>query len=469
MQSSTVIVRVVDPSIRCRKLNKLVGDIQLSSFIDIISAADLEANARAAKSGDVTDAIEESLETEADIFEFLTKGVLVAARKVEELERNRYRLTFEDPALEGILDGGHNTLAVGKWVLRKVLTTVLEDPEKASTVVDKIKRWDDFQEAWSKYREQVDARKGEFKDILIPIEIVYPTDDAEGQAEFQDRILKINAARNNNAELTEETKANKRGHYDEIRNNLDEVLRDQVEWKTNDGGRIKVRELVSLALIPISKLDGTKYPPAAKVASSPNIIFSSKGQCVSLFNDLLEVDGVTTKVKGDIIKVEDESVGSALALMKDLPALFDLVYELLPAAYNKASPGFGRINGVKNFDPEKAKAGKEGYVRTRPKTRFYQREVDYGYGEGFIYPVVYGLSALLEVKDGKLVWLVPDPKAFLAKHLPTLMKSYYSMISGMSYDPAKVGKSNGAYNLAYEMFKGSYRDELLAKVGYAAA
>ena len=62
-----------------------------------------------------------------------------------------------------------------------------------------------------------------------------------------------------------------------------------------------------------------------------------------------------------------------------------------------------------------------------------------------------------------------DPKAFLTKHLPTLMKSYYSMISGMGYDPAKVGKSNGAYNLAYEMFKGAYRDELLAKVGVIAA
>lgn len=468
MQSSMVIVRIVDPSLRRRKLNKLVGDIPLSSFIDLISAADLEANPRAAKSGDVTDAIEESLETESEIFEFLTKGVLVAARKVDELERNRYRLTFEDPVLEGILDGGHNTLATGKWVLRKVLTASLEDADKADTIVNKIKRWDDFEEVWEKYKEQVEAHKATFKDVLIPIEIVFPTDDAEGQGEFQDRILKINAARNNNAELTEETKANKRGHYDEIRDNIDDILKDEVEWKTNDGGRIKVRELVSLALIGISKLDGDKYPTAAKIAHSPNIIFSSKGQCVSLFNDLLEVDGVTSKVKGDIIKVDDEAVRSALALMKDLPDLFDLTYEKLPDAYNKASPGFGRINGVKNYDPEKAKAGKEGYVRTKPKTRFYQREVDYAYGEGFIYPVVYGLSALLEVKDGKLAWLVPDPKAFLVKHLPALMKSYYSLISGMGYDPAKVGKSNGAYNLAYEMFRGAYRDELLVKAGVAA-
>lgn len=61
--------------------------------------------------------------------------------------------------------------------------------------------------------------------------------------------------------------------------------------------------------------------------------------------------------------------------------------------------------------------GKEGYIRSRPKTRFYQREVDYAYGEGFIYPhrvqpmfAVYSLCSLLEVKDGKLAWLVSDPQ-----------------------------------------------------------
>lgn len=467
MQNSSVIIRVVDPSIRRRKLNRLVGDIRLSSFIDVISAADLEANPRAAKTGDVTDAIEESLEKEADIFEFLTKGVLVAARKVEELERDRFRLTFEDPALEGILDGGHNTLAAGKWVLRKVLAAVLEDAAKADAIVNKIKRWEDFQRAWSEHKEKIEERKGEFKDVLIPLEVIFPTEDAEGQAEFQDRILKINAARNNNAELTEETKANKRGHYDEIRLNLDKLLQDQVEWKTNDGGRIKVRDLVSLALIPLSKLDGDKYAPAKRILNGPSVIFSSKGQCVTLFNELLEdVAGVTAKVKGDIVKIEDPAVRSALALMKDFPELFDLAYEQLPDAYNKASPGFGRISGVKIYDPEKAKQGKEGYLRTRPKTRFYQRELDYSYGEGFVYPVLWGLSSILEMKDGELQW-VTEPKAFLKKHLPAMMKSYYALIQGMDYDPAKVGKSNGAYNLAFEMFKGAYRDQLLEKLAAA--
>ena len=53
----------------------------------------------------------------------------------------------------------------------------------------------------------------------------YPTDDAEGQAEFPGPYLENQRGAQQNAELTEETKANKRGHYDEIRNNLDEVRR----------------------------------------------------------------------------------------------------------------------------------------------------------------------------------------------------------------------------------------------------
>jgi hypothetical protein len=168
--------------------------------------------------------------------------------------------------------------------LGKVLAKV--DHDEAEAILKKIKRWDDFAEVWAEHRDKVEAHKTEFNEILVPVEIIYPTDDAEGEAEFQDRILKINAARNNNAELTEETKANKRGHYDEIKENLDEVLKGQVEWKTNEGGRIKVRELVSLALIPISKLDGVKYPAAEKIANNPSVIFSSRLAHNSRINNL---------------------------------------------------------------------------------------------------------------------------------------------------------------------------------------
>lgn len=457
MQNS-VIIRVIDPSIRRRKLCKLTGDIPISSFIDVISYADLEANPRAAKQGAVTDEIEESLQLEPEIFEFLTKGVLLAARKVEELERNRFRLTFEDPALEGILDGGHNTLAIARFVLRKVLAELL-DEQQADAALKKIKRWDDLKTAWTEYKDEIAQLKDLFKDVLIPVEVIYPSDEEDAETEFQDRILKINAARNNNVQLTEETKANKRGHYDEIRANIDPVLSDQVEWKTNDGGRVKVRDLVALSLIPLSKLD---FEASRTVAANPSVIFSGKAQCVNLYNALLESNGVTEPVKGDIVQVVHAGVKSALTVMRDMPELFDLAYEQLPAAYNETSPGFGRIRGVKLHDPVKYKDNKQKYLRTPAKTHFYQRDVEFAYGEGFAYPVVYGLSAILEV-DGDTVKWATEPRAFLKQHLPGLMKAYQSLISGQTYDPAKVGKANGSYALAYEMFKSAYRDEVWAK------
>jgi hypothetical protein len=48
----SAIIRVPDPSTRRHKLSNLLGDIPLSSFIDIVTAADLEANVREAKRSD---------------------------------------------------------------------------------------------------------------------------------------------------------------------------------------------------------------------------------------------------------------------------------------------------------------------------------------------------------------------------------------------------------------------------------
>jgi|GEM_PF-7122596 len=45
------------------------------------------------------------------------------------------------------------------------------------------------------------------------------------------------------------------------------------------------------------------------------------------------------------------------------------------------------------------------------------------------------------------------------------MKSFYSMITGVQFDPAKVGKSGGAYNLASDLFSALYKDELLREHG----
>lgn len=444
---SNVILKIRDASRQSCHLNKLLGTVSLTALIDLLNEVDLEANPRLSKTGRVTDDIEESMATQPDIFHFMSKGILIAASEVEELERGRFRLEFDDPQLEGILDGGHNSLAAGRFIIKSVITKV-DGEEAAEKVLKGIKTWALLKEALQKYMPAIKANKDAIPEIFMPVEVIFPTDQPGGFELFQEKVLMINAARNNNAELTLETRANKLGYYEEIKANIDNALVNQVEWKSNDGGRIKVRDLLALALIPLSKLGRESTD---QIKRNPTIIFSSKGQCVKIYDQLMAEENVAAEVKGNIVEIVDPAVKSALAMMKDLPALFDLIYESMPEAYNKAGGKFGKIDGVKN--------GKS-------KTGFYKHTCEYSYGEGFIYPLVYGLTALMQVKDAQVKWIA-DPTTFVNQHLPGIMKSYYSLISGMNYDPAKVGKSGGAYHLASDLFAAAYKDDVLKAHGLA--
>ena len=65
----------------------------------------------------------------------MSKGILVSSSACEALERSRFRLSFENNgyAQPGILDGGHNTFAIAKYLLSHVLDEI---------DIRKIKDWD---------------------------------------------------------------------------------------------------------------------------------------------------------------------------------------------------------------------------------------------------------------------------------------------------------------------------------------
>jgi hypothetical protein len=201
----------------------------------------LDANPRSAKAGAVTQAIIESIETDPIIFPFKTKGILLGSSSFSTLQRNRYELRFMDPHLEGVLDGGHNMLAIGTYILSRII----DDPR----VIKRIKLWDDFKEAWTAKRPAIDAIKDDLT-FRVPVEVLVPVDadDEETVDAFKSSLLEICAARNNNAELTLETKANQRGYYDEIKKVLPAEIASRIEWKSNmAGGDVKVRDIIALS------------------------------------------------------------------------------------------------------------------------------------------------------------------------------------------------------------------------------
>ena len=168
----------------------------------------------------------------------------------------------------------------------------------------------------------------------------------------------------------------------------------------------------------------------------------------------MEEEGIGLKKLKEIsLKIVDPRAKNALAIMADLPRLYDLIYKLLPEAYNKAGGKFGKITQV-----EMPKNGK-GF-----KTHFYRKATDFRYGDGYFYPLVYGLSVLMKVEEEKIKW-VTDPDIFLKNNMATIMKSFSAMIAGVSFDPAKVGKSIHAYNLAGDLIAAAYKDEVLRAHG----
>ncbi len=186
---------------------------------------------------------------------------------------------------------------------------------------------------------------------------------------------------------------------------------------------------------------------------NPVMIYSNKGQCLKTFEVLMQNDAIAEQ-DGPVRRLHHPEIKSALDLMGDLPRLFDWIYEHFPAAYNKASPGFGRINSVRTHISNKKSFDKKKHTRTRPKTRFYQLPVEFDYPDGFIIPIVWSLSELIG-SDGTTMDWKTDPRSFLESVFPELVSDYHGLIKAVNYDPQRVGKSAGYYKLLSKLVRSS--------------
>ncbi|MFP9136963.1 hypothetical protein ACLI1C_07235 [Devosia sp. XGJD_8] len=428
-------------------IKRYTGFARGKDLYPLFDHVSLEANPRAAKVGAVVKDILESLSRTPDLFPFKSKGVLLGTADYEALQRNRFELRFNDPASEGVLDGGHNMLAIGMHMLSAVAD------------VSKIQLWDDMKELWDDNRVALEKVKDRF-DFLVPVELLVPSDveDERVVSDFEMSVLEICAARNNNAQLTQETKSNKMGFYDEIRGRLDKSIADRVEWKSNEWDSnearpIKVRDLLALAWIPLNFANEKKLLPI-DISVSPQNIYRNKGECSKQFDKLMADPSVSQKVDGPIHELHNEVVSSAFDILADLPKLYDRIYADFPEAYNSNGYRFGGNNIVKIYDPARRAAAKDksGFVLTRPTTQFTNEAVDYRYPDGLIMPLVYGLKGLMTVKDGSVVWAT-EPFDFLDKYLSDIAGAYRLVLDMARFDPQKLAKNQASHEFAVGEFE----------------
>lgn len=431
-------------------IKRYTGFIRGRDLYPLFDFGSLEANPRAAKVGAVTDDILQSLQETPHLFPFKSKGILLGTSDYEGLQRNRFELRFNDPASEGVLDGGHNMLAIGIHMLSEILD---------ENEIARISLWEDMKELWDENRDDLEDVKEQF-DFLVPVELIVPSnvEDEQIVQQFEMSVLEICAARNNNAQLTQETKSNKMGFYDEIRERLDPVIAQRVEWKSNEWESnekrpIKVRDLLALAWIPLNKANESGLLPL-NISVTPQNIYRNKGECSKQFDRLMAHAQVSERRDGPIHELTNEAVASCFDVLANLPKLYDKIYADFPEAYNSNGFRFGANPIVKIYDPIRREAAKDksGFVVSQPTTHYLNHKVMYRYPDGLIMPLVYGLKGLMVIRDGKVDWAT-DPFAFLDKYLKNIAGAYRLVLDMARFDPQKLSKNQASHEFAVGEFE----------------
>lgn len=133
------------------------------------------------------------------------------------------------------------------------------------------------------------------------------------------------------------------------------VLASKIEWKTNEGGDIKVQDLIALSWIPLNLVEGISDDSGKTVEKVSNYkLYSSKGSCLKQFDRLMSSPDVTMGSSADYrAELKNPEVISAFKIAVQLPELYDYVYEKFPDLYNATGGLYGRINAVKKLNEKR--------------------------------------------------------------------------------------------------------------------
>lgn len=413
------------------KLLKVSSSISPLSLMKLLSVADNQINPRTAKSGPITKSIFETLSTSPELFWYKSKGILLATTSLKLLERNRVELTFNEPQYEGIMDGGHNTLAIANYI-----TTVLFDYQ--------LRDWNSCKSYWrTNYSQIIDAYEKKSKEnpelfnFSIPLEILAPAHEDGALDAFYDAIADICAARNNNVQLTNTAKGNQEGYYDYLKQVLSAY---SIVWKTNETGNIKSEDVITMADVPLMYLQSIGMIDI-DMKLSPVNLYSGKGQCVKYFGAVLSNDRYSTSVNGRTV-LTNELIKSALDMTEDIMKYFDRLMLHFPDMYNSACRGrFGGISAVQT--------GKEMQTLFHTQTK----KCTCTFPPAFFYPLIAGTTALMKYNEstGKLGWIAnPASVDFDLDDID--LGRYTEMMKILVYNPNVIGKTALMYDLAKDAY-----------------
>lgn len=441
-------------------VRRAVGFVNIKNLLQLLDSRALAPNPRSAKRNAIIEGILGTLNDNPELFRFKSKGLLVSSHSVDELQRSRFRVNFSKAFVDGVLDGGHNLFGIGLFVLSQVA----EHKE-----VKRIRTWEQLDSAWSRYRSEIEEL--EFDDqCLVALELIYPPNlDETVQESFDQAAFEVSQARNANTQVKTEAFQNKLGFYDVLKEALPVELSRRVEWKPGiveeaDAKPISVRDIVALAWIPLNFASENNLLPL-NISVLPQNIYRNKAECSDKFNTLMMHVDVSDPIGGNAgqtRKLKHKAVKSCMKVAADLPRLMDLIYEKFPKFFNDAGYRFGARTVVKTYAPGRIKElkaqGKDTSSLTaiRPVTPFFQRtpaELKHKYPDALIIPFVTGLSALMKVENGEVVWDTDDIDATVLEKLKKAAPLFDGQLDAYDWDPQRLAKSPSSHKQAASYYR----------------
>jgi hypothetical protein len=430
------------------KLNigRIVGYLDAKNFVkmfnylsEFLPSASLDANPRKPKETQITKDIMETLKEDAPIFHLMSKGLLLSVSDCVLLsDRNRVKLSMNAHSKrDGILDGGHNTLAICKHFLERIIVD--------NSSVKKIKNIEVLIEEWLKNKDTINTymeSNASLFTFLVPIDIVFPknVEFEEHEKQWFESHYKITTARNNNAQLSASTVDQYKGYHADIKEILKNTFGNRIIWTSGESGCIPVDDIVALSLIPLSKIAPEKVGSGSK-------IYSGRGSCQKVFKDILVGYGQLDEKQG-IKKVTNSRLKSLLVLLPEFLRAYDYLYKEFPRVYNSLGGKFGRITGVESFDLPGSK------LKKAPLTKFTEQPCTYKHFDAYILPILVALKELIvenEAQDG--FYLVQSIEDYLKEKLPSHTITVKTFMDAFQFYPDKIGKASGIYETLTDAVK----------------
>lgn len=366
--------------------------------VDVLDLPDLSemgrSNLRDPKDkGRVPEQIRQSL-LEEDLFVYLNRGLVIVAADVKFDNKSKIvKITFTQPDVHGLIDGGHTHLIISKE--KEALRS--KEEEGGVPVLRHVK---------------VEILKG------FDLE---QTKDIAG-------------ARNTSNQVRDESLLNLEGRFEPLQGALNgqpyagDIAYKEYETYSDDSAKpIDVRDIISiLYMFDIDTFTSAKHPING---------YRSKVACLKEFKTKTDGRGPTVYEK-------------IYPILPDILRLHDEIHLALPELYNRARKQFGE-------DVTGGKFGRLTGVTHREKSPvqlpFTRAKTKYRIPAGFVYPILGAFRALLEERDGSYCWVNGcDPSQLLDSDMGLQMADGVGGTARRDANPSKTGKDASLWQSCYQ-------------------